>query len=713
MDHIAIGHLDQLVNNRLTGWVWSPIIPAAKLAVYIFVNKVLVGKALARDLRPDLLKAGIGDGRYGFAFVFEKGNRLNKDDIVEATTLQNNSYVNLIGSPINVDDTNVIDGQYAVRDDGLVHGWIVYETGDSAPDLELEVNGKLAASFRIDQSKPVETCHDGSIKASFECLIPKELVGHSTVSIRVLRGNTSSALQPNLTEFSYYGSYFEHQDEAENSRLGVRSMILEQLLKKPYISVLLPTYNSNIEFLNLAIESVLSQSYFNWQLCIADDNSTKSDVRKLIRHHIAKDPRICAVFRSENGNISEASNSALSIANGSFVALLDHDDLLDEDALLHIAHTINTHPTASLIFTDEDKCNSVGQRYDPYHKLGWNPELMLGQNCVSHLGVFRTTLIRASGGFRSEYDGAQDYELVLRISDNISADQIVHVPRVLYHWRAVSGSTALSGNEKRYASIARRRAVRHHLRERNLQGSLISDKITHHLRFKPALDKQAASVSVIIHHQGSLKNLSILLQSIRKSMTLTTEVLVVSSRSAKSRSRLVKSLGPMRIHWNTLPADSSAGEAFVQSINQVSGAVLIWIDSRVIPCKKCPGWLNELVRQALRSESGFVGAKITDPSGKIESFGYDRRAGKGLTEQFKGVQADEYGLAGIAQLTRNVTAVSSHVFSIKLSLLRAILESHAAPVHSESWIASLCEHSLKLGAKNLVTPSCLFSTVRG
>ncbi|NOR87916.1 MAG: glycosyltransferase, partial [Bacteroidales bacterium] len=180
------------------------------------------------------------------------------------------------------------------------------------------------------------------------------------------------------------------------------------------ISIVMPTYNSNTEWLSVAIESVRAQIYPHWELCIADDASTNNECKDLLRKYQKEDNRIRVVFRNQNGHISNASNSALETVNGDFVALLDHDDKLPEDALYWIAKTINEKPNSSLIYSDEDKFDKQGIRSDPYFKCDWNYSLFLSQNMISHLGVYKTSILKKIGGFRQGYEGSQDYDLALR-----------------------------------------------------------------------------------------------------------------------------------------------------------------------------------------------------------------------------------------------------------------------------------------------------------
>ena len=204
---------------------------------------------------------------------------------------------------------------------------------------------------------------------------------------------------------------------------------LESLDCRPTISVVLPVYDPPLKFLDQAIQSVRSQLYGEWELCIADDASENERVRELIRRHAKEDDRIHVVYRSVNGHISEASNSAIDLAKGEYIAFLDHDDLLAPHALSCMANAINANPQARLLYSDEDKVDAIGRRHAPYFKPDWNPDLFLAHNMICHLSVYRKDLIHKVGKFRIGFEGAQDYDLALRCLDHLKPEEIVHVPR--------------------------------------------------------------------------------------------------------------------------------------------------------------------------------------------------------------------------------------------------------------------------------------------
>ncbi len=228
----------------------------------------------------------------------------------------------------------------------------------------------------------------------------------------------------------------------------------------PLFSIITPVYETPSNALEECIASVLSQSFTDWEWCLVDDASPSPAARERLAALRAVDPRVRVIHRETNGGIVAASNDALAMADGEFVVLLDHDDLLAEDALHDIAREIEAHPDVDYIYSDEDKITPEGRHYEEFRKPSWSPERLRGQNYCSHISVIRRRLVDVVGRFRNGFDGSQDHDLVLRVTERTG--RIRHIPRVLYHWRAVPGSTAVAVSEKPYAMDASVRSVREH-----------------------------------------------------------------------------------------------------------------------------------------------------------------------------------------------------------------------------------------------------------
>ncbi|MFC6354795.1 glycosyltransferase family 2 protein [Luethyella okanaganae] len=268
----------------------------------------------------------------------------------------------------------------------------------------------------------------------------------------------------------------------------------------PRFSILTPVYNTPVVVLRSTIDSVLAQSYPEWELILVDDMSPDDRVRTALRKAARADPRIRVIERAENGGIVAASNDALAVAAGEFIALLDHDDVLDPDALRLVSEAIDTDRDVDYVYSDEDKVDAMGGVFDRFDKPDWSPERLRGQMYTGHFSVLRTELARAVGGFDPSTEGSQDHDLVLKVTER--ARRIVHVPDVLYHWRVLPGSTAHSSDAKPYAWEAGLRAVDAHLGRVGILGHAEFGPVpgTYRIAREPELDRR---VSVIIPTRGT------------------------------------------------------------------------------------------------------------------------------------------------------------------------------------------------------------------
>lgn len=260
-----------------------------------------------------------------------------------------------------------------------------------------------------------------------------------------------------------YQKWVAEHESYDAEQMAALDAQYSRLEKKPLISIIMPVYNAPLKWLNDAILSVQNQAYKNWELCIADDNSSKLEIKPFLLEKSQQDPRIKIKFREANGHISAASNSAIEIASGEYLALMDQDDLIPPNALLLVADCINKNPSAGIIYSDEDKVDTDNKREAPTRKPDWNRASLLKFNSISHLGVYQTVLVRKIGGFRIGYEGSQDHDLALRCIEQLTDDQIIHIPKILYHWRIHEESTAHMQSAKPYALNARIRAIQDHI----------------------------------------------------------------------------------------------------------------------------------------------------------------------------------------------------------------------------------------------------------
>ena len=451
----------------------------------------------------------------------------------------------------------------------------------------------------------------------------------------------------------------QHHELTAADREAIQGRI-DQLEQKPLISIVMPTYNTEERWLRAAIESVLKQSYSHWELCIADDCSSDPRVRRILETFLDQDSRIKVHFREKNGHIAAASNSALALASGEYIALLDHDDELSEHALYMVAEEINRFPEADLIYSDEDKINEKGYRCDPYFKSDWNPELFFGHNMISHLGVYRHSLVKDLGGFRTGYEGSQDYDLALRVIERTSPANIRHIPHVLYHWRIIPGSVALNHAEKSYAHEAARRAMRDHFQRRGIEAEVTQTPGEYFLhRIIYPLPTPQPKVTLIIPTRDREGLLRLCVNSLLSDTAYDNfEILIVDNESAdpvtleyfdhiakNPRVRVI----PYAKHFN-FSAINNLGAT------QTSGDLVGFLNNDLAVLGK--DWLSQMVRHALRPEVGVVGAKLYYPNESIQHAGIVLGVQGMAGHVHRELARHHHGYFSRAQLTQCFSAVT-------------------------------------------------------
>ncbi len=365
-----------------------------------------------------------------------------------------------------------------------------------------------------------------------------------------------------------------------------------ELPHKPLISVVLPVYNVNDKWLRLCIESVINQIYPHWELCVADDASTEPHIRQTLEEYAARDARIKVVFRTENGHISAASNSALELATGEFTVLLDHDDELAAPALYHVAAEINEHPETQMIYSDEDLIDEQGKRRDPKFKPGWSPDLFYSLNLVTHLSAYRTELLKNNDGFRTGFEGSQDYDLALRITEQIPAAAIRHIPKILYHWRAISGSVALDPEEKPYAHDRAKKALSEHFARKGISATVTKGySVLHRINYD-----LPEEVKVSLIFGGGTEKME------------------------KAAGTILKKAGHKNVELIPINTDpDSDAERLNAAAKKATGDVLLFFEDGIEAATE--NWLREMASLALQKEIGAVGAKLLYRNGLIHHGG--------------------------------------------------------------------------------------------
>ncbi|MCT8997412.1 glycosyltransferase family 2 protein [Chelativorans intermedius] len=449
-----------------------------------------------------------------------------------------------------------------------------------------------------------------------------------------------------------------HDTLTEQALDAIRRQLAE-IEAPPLISVVMPVHDTPESHLREAIESVRAQIYEKWELCIADDCSRAPHVRKVLDSYAALDPRIKVAYRRRNGHISRASNSAFALAGGEWVAMLDHDDVLRPHALAEVALEIARHPQAQIIYTDEDKIDARGQRYDPYFKPDFSRELFRSQNYLNHLTVHRAANIREVGGWRPGFEGSQDYDLNLRIFERIDPSAIRHIPKVLYHWRAGKGSTALNADEKGYAYSAGLRALQEHVRRTGLAATAEQAPGTPFYRLRHSLPEPPPLVSLIIPTRDRTELLRNCIESIRQKTTYPNyEIIVVDNESQESETRAyldeIERAGKARILRYDGAFNYSAINNF--AVGKANGSIvgLVNNDIEVI----APDWLAEMVSWAAQPDVGCVGAKLYYADGRIQHGGVILGIGGVAGHSHKYFSRMHAGYFSRLKLVQNLSAVT-------------------------------------------------------
>lgn len=378
--------------------------------------------------------------------------------------------------------------------------------------------------------------------------------------------------------------------------------------KTPLVSILVPVYNTEEKFLRECIESALGQTYKNIELCLADDNSSDKKIKPILEEYKKKDPRVKVIYRKENGNISEATNSALDIASGEFVALLDNDDVLAKNAIEENIRVINERDV-DFIYSDEDKLNEKGKRCYPHFKPDWSPDTILSLNYITHLAVIRTSIVKKIGGFRTKYNGAQDHDLFLRVSEQ--TEKIYHIRKILYHWRMSKTSTAASGSNKEYASNAGLLAVTDALKRRDKKAEVRSYNSTTSFIVKYDI-KKTDMVSIIIPTKDNSTVLKRCIDSIKKYADCSYEIIVVNNNSEKPESfKYYNLLQKQGIKVLTINKPFNYSLLNNEAVREAKGHYLLFLndDTEAI----MHGWLSTMLGYASQNHIGAVGVKLFYP----------------------------------------------------------------------------------------------------
>lgn len=439
---------------------------------------------------------------------------------------------------------------------------------------------------------------------------------------------------------------------------------------KPRISIVVPAYRTPVGFLCQMMDSLLMQTYSNWELCIANGSPEDEEMQKVLKGYAEKDRRIRFQNLEENLGIAENTNAAFKMAEGEFVGLLDHDDLLAPNALYEVVYALEENPEADVVYTDEDKVTTdLKEHFQPHLKPDFNLDLLRSNNYICHFFLVRRNIVEKAGGFRREFDGAQDYDFIFRCVE--SARKVVHVPEILYHWRTHKASTADNPASKMYAFEAGKRAIEAHLKRTETEGEVSHTPDLGFYRVKYPV-KGEPMVSILIPNKDEKDTLEACIRSIREKTTYKNyEIIIIENNSKEEEifsyyNELAKD-GVRILHWEkefNYSAINNFGAAHAK------GEFLLFLNNDVTVIT--PEWLEELVGVCQRREVGAAGVKLLYPDNTIQHAGCVIGLGGIAGHLFVDMPANRTGYLHKASLLQDMSAVTAACMMMKKQVFEKV-----------------------------------------
>ena len=424
---------------------------------------------------------------------------------------------------------------------------------------------------------------------------------------------------------------------------------------KPLISVVIPVYNADPKFLRECLDSVLAQSYKNFEICLADDASTSVETKAVLKEY-EKNKKIKIVYRKKNGHISKATNSALKLAKGEFVALMDNDDVIPTDALYEVVKVLNQDKKIDMIYTDEDKLDEEGNRCYPNFKPDYAPDTFMSVNYISHLGVLRRSIINKIGGFREGFEGAQDYDLYLRFFEQ--TDRIYHIPKILYRWRMTEGSTAKNISKKDYALERGKKALEDALKRRKIKGKVnIAKNCPYYIVDYAVTGNPKATIIIPTRDMAEVTEMC--LKSVFEKTTYKNyEVILVNNGSEKQETfdlfnKYQKKYKNFRVLDANFEFNYSRLNNYAAKESKSDYIVLLNNDIEVID----PDWLTKMLGYAEQKHVGAVGAKLLYPNDTVQHSGVVLGVGV-ASHLYCGIQRDVVAWCGQLAVPQNYSAIT-------------------------------------------------------
>ena len=455
----------------------------------------------------------------------------------------------------------------------------------------------------------------------------------------------------------WYAAYVPDEEALEKQRK-------HKFNYAPLISIAVPAYQTPVEFLKQMIESLISQTYTGWELCIANASPDNEEMQRVLADYSAKDVRVRFCSLKENLGIADNTNRAFAMAKGEFMGLLDHDDLLAPNALYEIVNTLQDHPQADALYTDEDKVTTdLDEHFQPHLKPDFNLDLLRSNNYICHFFVVRRSIVEKAGGFRKEFDGAQDYDFIFRCTEN--AREVLHVPEILYHWRTHKASTADNPASKMYAFEAGKRAIEAHLERTGTKGTVSHTQDLGFYRVKYPVQGEPL-VSVIIPNKDEKETLQTCLESLKKNTSYQNfEIIIIENNSTTGEIfKYYKELSrDQQIHLLRWGKEFNYSAINNFGVAHARGEYLLFLNNDVKSIE--PDWMEEMLGVCQRPEVGGVGAKLIYPDNTIQHAGCVIGMGGIAGHMFVDMPADRTGYLHKASLLQDMSAVTAACLMMK------------------------------------------------
>lgn len=562
-------------------------------------------------------------------------------------------------------------------------------------------------SFRFDPSEEEGSCENLSIKLiklpEFRAkqLMLKKLVKRPSEKQSIYDAYRKLFRKINIGGYQAWIKKHEATEQFSSNDIAQR---IANLTATPLISIVCPVYNTKPAWLTACVESVKNQSYTHWELILIDDASPNQGHFDTLACYSDSDTRIQVNYLDENKHISAATNVGIQKANGEYVLFLDHDDELSPHALLEICRVISANPSAKIIYSDEDLMSEGGERIAPHFKSDWNIELLRAHNYITHLCCYEMALLKSLGGMRLGYEGAQDYDLILRASAVVQAYDIHHISKVLYHWRMVEGSTASSSDAKTYATEAGLKALQDYISTSGLAANAVHSSRSNFYTVKYSLPNKLPKISIVIPTRDGMDVLRPCIESL---IALTDyenyEVIVLDNGSKQKETLNYLNKLSERSNFQIVRDEGEFNYSRINNsaVTHSSGEIICLLNNDVKIIEK--NWLSEMASIAIRKEVGCVGAKLLYPDGTLQHAGVILGLGGYAAHSHRGLAGNAPGYFCRAQVRQRLSAVTGACL-----LIRRDVFDEAGGLDESFQVAyndvDFCLRVQDLGYQNIYTP---------